>query len=119
MSEIRLAPAEFQFAELIWEHAPFTTGELVKLCAAHFGWKRSTTYTVLKRLSQKGLFQAENGQVTVLISKAEYEGIQSEQFVEENFHGSLPAFLVSFGSRKKLCASDIDALQRVIDRMRE
>ncbi len=115
----RLCESDYRFMCVIWEHAPLSSTELVALCREELGWKKSTTYTVLKRLSQKGLFQAENGQVTVLISKAEYEGIQSEQFVEENFHGSLPAFLVSFGSRKKLCASDIDALQRVIDRMRE
>lgn len=119
MSDLKLAPIESQFADLIWENAPLSTGELIKLCAQQFEWKRTTTYTVLKRLNEKGLFRTENGQITVLITKPDYEAMQSEQFVEDTFHGSLPAFLAAFGSRRKMSQTDIEEVQKMIDRMRE
>ena len=99
-------------------YEPLTTNQLTKLCSEALEWKRTTTYTVLKKLSEKGLFKTENSVVTSLISKAEFEGLQSEQFVEETFRGSLPAFLTAFGSRKKLSDTEIDELQKIIDSMR-
>ena len=118
MIDIKLGPIETRFAEIIWANEPLTTNQLTKLCAEELEWKRTTTYTVLKKLSEKGLFKTENSVVTSLISKAEFEGMQSEQFVEETFRGSLPAFLTAFGSRKKLSDTEIDELQKIIDSMR-
>ena len=118
MKDIKLGPIETRFAEIIWANAPLTTNQLTKLCAEQLEWKRTTTYTVLKKLSEKGLFQTQDSIVTVLISKQEFEGLQSQQFVDEAFAGSLPAFLTAFGSRKKLSDSEIEELQRVIESMR-
>ena len=118
MIDIKLGPIETRFAEIIWANEPLTTNQLTKLCAEALEWKRTTTYTVLKKLSEKGLFKTENSVVTSLVSKAEFEGMQSEQFVEETFHGSLPAFLTAFNSRKKLSNAEIDEIQKLIDRMR-
>ena len=118
MMDTKLGPIETRFAEIIWANEPITTNQLTKLCAEALEWKRTTTYTVLKKLSEKGLFKTENSVVTSLVSKAEFEGMQSEQFVAETFQGSLPAFLTAFGSRKKLSDTEIDELQKIIDSMR-
>jgi predicted transcriptional regulator len=118
MIDIKLGPIEARFAEIIWTNEPVTTNQLTKLCLEQLEWKRTTTYTVLKKLCDKGIFKTENSIVTSLISKHEFEARQSEQFVEETFAGSLPAFLAAFGSRKKLSDAEIDELQKVIDRMR-
>lgn len=118
MIDTKLGPIETRFADIIWANEPLTTNQLTRLCAEQLEWKRTTTYTVLKKLCDKGLFKTENSVVTSLISKAEFEGMQSEQFVEETFRGSLPAFLTAFGSRKKLSDEEIDELQKIIDAMR-
>lgn len=118
MGDMKLGPIETHFAEIIWANEPLTTNQLIKLCAQELEWKRTTTYTVLKKLCEKGLFKTENSVVTALISKAEFEGMQSEQFVEETFRGSLPAFLTAFSTRKKLSDAEIDEIQKVIDSMR-
>lgn len=118
MGDMKLGTIENRFAEIIWANAPLTTNQLIKLCADELGWKRTTTYTVLKKLCEKGIFQTENSLVTVIISKPEFEGMQSEQFVEETFKGSLPAFLTAFNSRKKLSDQEIDEIQKLIDQMR-
>jgi len=118
MIGIKLGPIETRFAEIIWANEPLTTNQLTRLCLEQLEWKRTTTYTVLKKLSEKGLFKTENSVVTALVSRAEFEGMQSEQFVEETFRGSLPAFLTAFGSRKKLSESEINELQKIIDTMR-
>lgn len=118
MGDMKLGAIETRFAEIIWANAPLTTGELVKICAERLEWKRTTTYTVLKKLCEKGIFKTENSLVTVLITRQEFDGMQSEQFVEENFRGSLPAFLTAFNSRKKLSEDEIEELQKLIDRMR-
>ena len=118
MKDMKLGAIESRFAEIIWANAPLTTNQLIKLCAEELEWKRTTTYTVLKKLCDKGIFKTENSLVTALISKQEFEGMQSEQFVEETFKGSLPAFLTAFNSRKKLSDSDIDEIQKLIDQMR-
>lgn len=118
MKDMKLGTIETRFAEIIWANAPLTTNQLIKLCAEELEWKRTTTYTVLKKLCDKGIFKTENSLVTAVISKEEFEGMQSEQFVEETFKGSLPAFLTAFNSRKKLSDADIDEIQKLIDRMR-
>lgn len=118
MGDMKLGAIETRFAEIIWANAPLSTNQLIKLCADELEWKRTTTYTVLKKLCEKGIFQTENSLVTVVISKQEFEGMQSEQFVEETFKGSLPAFLAAFNSRKKLSDQEIDEIQKLIDQMR-
>ena len=118
MDDIRLGAIEARFADLIWQYEPIGSGELVKLCQQELGWKKPTTYTVLRRLCERGLFQNENSVVTSRLSREAFYAHQSEKFVEETFDGSLPAFLAAFGSRKKLSAGEIDELQRMIDRMR-
>ena len=118
MKDMKLGVIETRFAEIIWENAPLSTNQLIQLCTAELEWKRTTTYTVLKKLCDKGIFKTENSMVTALISKQEFEGMQSEQFVQETFQGSLPAFLTAFSARKKLSSTDIDELQKLIDQMR-
>ena len=119
MENMKLGAIEHRFAELVWQHAPLSSGELVKLCGEALSWKKSTTYTVLKKLCDRGLFQNENGMVSVVTSREEFHARQSEQFVEETFAGSLPAFLAAFTSRKKLSDEEIVQLQRLIDQNRE
>ncbi|MBQ6824573.1 MAG: BlaI/MecI/CopY family transcriptional regulator [Clostridia bacterium] len=115
MDEIKLGMVEARFADIIWKNEPLTTKELVLLCEKELNWKRTTTYTVLKKLSEKGIFQTENSVVRSLISKSEFYAIQSEQFVEETFDGSLPAFIAAFGSRKKPSAKELEEIRRIID----
>ena len=119
MEEKKLGVIETRFAELIWQYEPLHSGELVKLCERELNWKKSTTYTVLKKLCQRGLFRNQEGVVTSLVSRDTFYAMQSESFVEEAFHGSLPAFLAAFTSRKKLSDREIDALQQLIDQSRE
>lgn len=118
MMEYNLGPVEGKFADIVWENAPLTTKRLVELCGEALQWKRTTTYSVLKKLCDKGFFQMENSLVTVLVSKEQYQSIQSRNFVNEKFHGSLPALILSFGAEEKLSDSDIDELQSIIDSMR-
>lgn len=115
---MKLGAVESRFADIVWREAPISTAELVKLCADELDWKRTTTYTVLKKFCQRGLFQSEDGMVTVLVSRQEYYDRESEAFVEEVFDGSLPAFLVAFTRRKKLSDEEIAQLQRLIDENR-
>ena len=119
MEETKLGIIESRFADLIWKHEPLTSGELVKLCQQELSWKKSTTYTVLKKLCDRGLFCNEGGTVTADVSREEFHAMQSERFVEETFDGSLPAFLAAFTSRKKLSQEEIGQLQRLIDESRE
>ncbi len=118
MSEKRLGTVELRFAELIWEHAPMTSTELVRLCASELGWKKSTTYTVLKKHCERGLFQNDSGTVRVLKSRADYDREQSTQFVDEAFSGSLPAFLAAFTSEKPLSAEEAEEIRQMIDAFR-
>ena len=111
----KLGAVESRFAELIWQHEPLTSGELVKLCQQELQWKKSTTYTVLKKLCAHGIFQNENGTVTACLSREEYSAVQSEKFVEDAFDGSLPAFLAAFTARKPLSAQDAAEIRRMID----
>ena len=118
MNEIRLGVIESRFAELIWKRAPLSTAELIKLCEKEFAWKRTTTYTVLKRLSERGMFKNDNGTVTVLITKDEFYSMQSERVVNESFGGSLPAFVAAFTSRQNLSESEIEEIRSIIDNMK-
>lgn len=115
MEEYKLGAVEARFADIIWRHEPLTSGELVRLCQRELDWKKSTTYTVLKKHCERGLFQNQDGVVTSLMSKAELAALQSERFVEETFDGSLPAFLAAFTKRKKLSDKEVEELQRLID----
>lgn len=118
MEDYKLGAIESRFADIIWDNEPMTTKQLVDLCSEELNWKRTTTYSILKKLSEKGFFKMENSKVTSLVSKEEYNSYQSEKFVQETFAGSLPALVLSFGSRKKLSQDEIDELQKVIDSMR-
>ena len=118
MSNYILADGEYRLLSLIWDHAPIPSGQLVRLCEEEFGWKKSTTYTVLKRLCDRGIFQNEGGTVTSRLSRADYDTAQSQQFVEESFSGSLPAFITAFTRRKKLTEDEIAELQKLIDQNR-
>ncbi len=119
MEEIRLGAVESRFADIIWENEPISSGELVKECEKELTWKKSTTYTVLKKLCEKGIFQNEKGRVTSLISKDELEAKQSERFVEDNFGGSLPAFIAAFTKRKSLSKKDMDEIKKMLDSFEE
>ena len=118
MHDSKLGVVENRFADLIWNNEPISSGELVKLCERELSWKKSTTYTILRRLCERGIFQNVNGTVTSLISKDELNAAQSEKFVEETFDGSLPKFLAACSTRKKLSDEEIEALQKFIDEMR-
>lgn len=118
MIEAKLGEVESRFADIIWNNEPLTSRRLAELAEQALSWKRTTTYTVLKRLCDRGLFQNEGGTVTALVSREEFFALQSEKFVEETFDGSLPAFLAAFSRRKKLTNSEIDELQSLIDQMR-
>ena len=118
MAEIKLGAIETRFADLIWNNEPISSGELVKLCETELNWKKSTTYTILRRLCERGIFQNKDGTVVSLITKQEFNALQSEKFVDETFDGSLPKFLTAFTSRKHLSEQEIDELQRLIDENR-
>lgn len=119
MKEMELGEVQEKFAEIIWELEPVPSGELVKVCQERLNWKKPTTYTVLRTLCEKGLFENENSVVRAKISKEEFDAQKSRQFVEESFGGSLPAFVAAFTAQKKLSRAEVDELQQMIDRMRE
>ena len=119
MDEKKLGAVESRFADLIWQHAPIRSGELVKLCERELTWKKPTTYTVLRRLCQRGIFRNEDGIVTALVSREEFYAMQSERFVEETFSGSLPSFLAAFTRRRSLSADEIEEIRRMIDSYEE
>ena len=118
MTDLKAGSAEAKFADIIWEKEPITSGQLAKIGASDFGWKKTTSHTVLKRLCERGLFRNDGGTVTSLVSREDYYARHSEQYVEETFGGSLPAFLAAFGSRKKLSEEEITELERIIESMR-
>ena len=118
METPKIFDSELRLCEILWEHQPVKSSELAHLCAEKLGWKKSTTYTVLKRLCQRGLFRNQDGVVTSLVSREAFYAAQSRQFVEEKFSGSLPAFLAAFTAREKLSRQELDELQRLIDESR-
>lgn len=119
MEKYKLGEKEQRFAELIWEKEPIHSGELVKLCELEFDWKKSTTYTMLKRLCQRSIFDNTNGLVTAVLSKEDFVAKQSEQFISDTFEGSLPKFLAAFTKRKKISSKEIDEIQKLIDNYKE
>ena len=119
MKDYRLSRSEERFADLIWRHEPAGSGELVNLCKKEFTWKKSTTYTVLKKLCEKGIFKNENAVVSSLIKRDEFYAGQSRRFVEDTFGGSLPKFLTAFIGREKLTDTQADELKRLIDEHKE
>lgn len=118
MADYKLGVMETRFADLIWNNEPLTSGDLVKLCESELNWKKSTTYTILRRLCDRGIFQNKDGIVTSTVTKQEFNALQSEKFVEETFEGSLPKFLTAFAMRKKLSDKEINELQKLIDENR-
>lgn len=119
MADYRLAEAESRFADLIWEHAPIHSPKLVELAAAQMDWKKSTTYTVLKKLCDRGIFKNEYALVTPLMTRDEFYAGQSVKYVDETYGGSLPKFITSFVSGRKLTKQQADEIQKLIDKYRE
>ena len=115
MIDVKLGVVESHFAEIIWENEPIHSRELAKICEKELNWKRPTTYTVLRKLCERGLFQNHGGTVSSVISKQEFAARQSEQFVEETFEGSLPAFLNAFTTRKALTQEEVAQIRQMID----
>lgn len=118
MADIRMGPAETQFAEIIWANEPITSGTLAKKAEEALNWKKTTSFTVLKRLCERGIFENQKGIVTSLVSREEFFARHSEQYVQENFGGSLPAFLAAFSTRGKLTDKEIEEMKALIEKMR-
>ena len=114
MNDYKMGAVESRFADIIWQNEPISSATLAKRAEEQFDWKKSTTYTVLKRLCDKGLFRNERGTVTSLISKQDFFAAQSERFVEETFDGSLPAFLAAFTANKPLTPEEVAHLRRMV-----
>ncbi len=119
MNDYQMGAVESRFADIIWENEPISSTELAKRSEKLLSWKKSTTYTVLKRLCDKGIFQNNKGTVTSVISKQDFYSLQSEKFVEETFDGSLPAFLAAFTARKNLTPEEVSQLRRMVEEYEE
>lgn len=115
----QLCDSEYRFMQVVWDSAPVSSGELVELCRERLGWKKSTTYTVLKKLCGKGLVRNENARVTVLAARETVTAQAAEEFVDRTFSGSLPLFLTAFMGGRALSAKEAEELQRLIDAHRE
>ena len=114
MDSLKLGLVEARFADIVWDSAPLRTAELVRICEEELEWKRTTTYTVLKKLCDRGIFRTENSIVTVRIPKEEFHAMQGRQFLEENYRGSLPAFIAAFTKRNPLSPEDAEEIQQMI-----
>ena len=119
MSVPKIHEGEYRFCLIMWEHQPIKAVDLAKLCQERLAWKRTTTYTIIKRLGERGVLKLENGIVTALISKEEAEAAEIETFVESKFGGSLPAFVAAFTKHQNLSDNDLDEVQKMIDRIRK
>ena len=119
MADLKLGPIETRFAHIVWDHAPMTTAQLIKLCGEQLQWKRTTTYTVLKRLCERGIFQNVDSVVTSKIPKEEIQHGESRQFVKRTFGGSLPGFIAAFLGNDTLSDEEAEALKAMIDNHRE
>ena len=119
METPKIFESEYRFCLILWEHEPVTAAELVKLCQAQLGWKRTTTYTVIKRLSERGVLKNEDGTVTSLVSKDEAQASEIDELVEKKFEGSLPAFVAAFTKQQNISEKELDEVQRMIDRIRK
>ena len=114
-TEIRLGAAENAFAQIVWNHEPISSGELVKLCKKELDWARSTTYTVLRRLCDKGLFKVEDGVISAVLTREGFIAAQTEAFMNDTFESSLPAFIAAFTAGKKLSVQEAEEIRRLID----
>ena len=114
----KIHEGEYRFCLILWDHEPVTAAQLAKLCLEQLGWKRTTTYTVIKRLGERGILKNEDGVVTALVSKEDAQAYEIDELVEKKFEGSLPAFLTAFTKRQTLTDSDLDEMQQMIDRIR-
>ena len=114
----KILEGEYRFCLIMWEHEPVTAAELVKLCQEQLGWKRTTTYTVIKRLGEKGVLQNDNGTITSLVSKDAVQAYEIGELVEKTFEGSLPAFVAAFTKHQNISEEELDEVQRMIDRIR-
>ncbi len=112
----RIFESEYRFCLILWEHEPVTAAELAKLCQQQLDWKRTTTYTVIKRLGQRGVLKNENGTVTSLISKQDAQASEIDELVDKKFEGSLPAFIAAFARRQELSDREIAELRRIIEK---
>lgn len=119
MKEFELGAIQERFADIVWEHEPIASGELAKICEKELNWKRPTTYTVLRKLCEKGLLQNKDGIVVSLVSRKDFYSAKSEQIIEDSYQGSLPAFIASFISRKRISSEEADEIQRMIDSFRK
>ena len=119
METPKIFESEYRFCLILWEHEPVTASELVKLCQTQLGWKRTTTYTVIKRLTERGVLKSEDGTVTSLVSKDEAQASEIEELVEKKFEGSLPAFVAAFTKHQNISEEELDEVQRMIDRIRK
>lgn len=115
----KIYESEYQFCLVLWAHEPITSPEIVKLCQEKLGWKRTTTYTVIKRLVERGVLRNENGVITAVFSKEEAQTHEIDELVEKRFEGSLPAFLAAFSRHKSLSAAELEEVQDMIDRIRQ
>ena len=118
MNTPKVFESEYRFCLILWEHEPIKSSDLVKLCRERLGWKPTTTYTVIKRLSERGVLKNENTVVSALVSKDEVQANEISEMVERTFEGSLPAFIAAFTKHQKISEDELDALQRMIDRYR-
>ena len=118
MSIPKIHESEYRFCLILWEQGPVTAVELVKLCQQQLGWKRTTTYTVIKRLGERGVLENRDGMITALVSKEEAQAREINTLVQEKFQGSLPAFVAAFTKRKDISEEELDQVQRMIDRIR-
>lgn len=119
MDTPKIFDSELRFCEILWAHEPVKSSELVRLCADELGWKKSTTYTVIKRLTDRGVVHTENAVVTALVRREDVQSAESRAFVDKNFCGSLPGFLSAFVGGKGLTAAEADELRRMIDKFEE
>ena len=119
MDTPKIFESEYRFCLILWANEPVTAAALVKLCQEQLGWKRTTTYTVIKRLAERCVLQNDNGTVTSLVSKDEAQACEIDELVEKKFEGSLPAFIAAFTKRQDLSQSELDEVQRMIDRIRK
>ena len=118
METPKIFQSEYRFCRILWEHEPIKSKELVKLCQEQLGWKPTTTYTVIKRLSERGVVKNENTVVSALVSQEEVQAAQVEEMMEKTFDGSLPAFIAAFSRNRKVSPEEIDQVQAMIDRFR-
>ena len=118
MNTPKIFESEYRFCLIMWEHEPVTASELARLSQAQLGWKRTTTYTVIRRLGERGILKTENGTVTSLVSKEEAQASEIDELVEKKFEGSLPAFVAAFTRRRKLSGKELDEIQDMIERIR-